>query len=147
MAQSREDRVIEAATGGALGGAVAGYLGSPFDFGGLLDKLLLGAGIGVGAALVFLVILLVVIKESWREVLGAALWMVPGCAGLCALVMGYKELLDWAFGWTLTSWVVGWRAAVLGGLVGAILFGGGTHLMSRPRRFPLASSKDATPGT
>jgi hypothetical protein len=135
MAKGREDRIIEAATGGALGGAAAGYLGSgPLNVGGLVDKLLLGAGLGSGAALIVLVVLLIVLRISWREVLQTAWWLIPSCAGLCALVMGYKELLGWAFGWALAGWATGWRAALLGGVVGAMVFGGIAFIATRPNK-------------
>ena len=128
---SREDRVIEAATTGALGGALAAYLGGgPLDPGGLADKLLLGAAIGAGVPLVFLVGFAVVARD--RSVLWWLWWAVPGAA-LGALILGYRELLDWAFGWAVGAWASGWRAALVGGAVGAVVVGGIAFLRTRPR--------------
>jgi hypothetical protein len=147
MASRREERVTEAATGGALGGALVGYLGvGPLDTGVLLDKLLIGAGIGTVAGLVVLLFSIFVAKDGWRDVLGRSWWLVPGCAGLVALIMGYRELLDWAFGWALAGWASGWQAALLGGVVGGVLFGGFAVLATRPRRDPASRTHESAPG-
>lgn len=125
-----EARLTEAAVSGAIGGALTGYLGGgAFDLGGIVGKVLWGAGVGAATSIVIVVVYVwIVLKAPGREVWWWMAWMVPALAAICAIVIGYQEILDWLFGWGIAGWAKGWRAVMLGAFLGALLSAGFAYL-------------------
>lgn len=115
---------------GAIGGALAGYLGGgPFDLAQFGNQVLLAAALGAAGGLAVVLFLWFAVGESdWTY------WLfVPAIAGGAALVFGIKEFMDWGLGWAAAQWGRGLASAAVGAVVGGALSSAGAFLVANRR--------------
>ena len=120
----------QAAPKGALGGALAGYLGGgPLDLQQFGNQVLLAGAAGAVLGLVFPLVLWFGFGDrDWTA------WLaVPAFAAGGAAVFGAKQALDLAIGWAVAPWGKGVLAAALGAVAGGLLAAGFAYLAASRR--------------
>jgi hypothetical protein len=134
---SRAARVGLATIKGIAAGAILGYLGGgPLNLSAIENGIWIGAAVG---AVVGIVAVSLLARINWREA-GLALWLIPGLAAAGALVIGFKKLARWAFGWAVAQAGEQYVAAGLGALLGGLIAGLIAYWASRDRHVPSTSA-------